>query len=182
VPSTQCPLMQMQDAGPWPVAPCTPDPHLPPGPARLGQPNGLWALRSPVPRRSLFKKKGGPKLPKTKPGEKRPTGFASFFLGAPFKRECASAVGMPPHIWAPAAGCGVFLYERVSSGDPLYAVFAKLFLSFFQWTFFPAEKTMKFVTGSTTTAIQSKSNSHVNVYYQPVEFTSFCLVCSLCCF
>jgi hypothetical protein len=51
--------------------------------------------------------------------------------------------------------------------------FAKLFFS--NEFFISSEKQIKFATRSTTAAVQSKSNSHVNVFYQPVEFTSFCL-------
>jgi hypothetical protein len=60
-------------------------------------------------------------------------------------------------------------------------VFAKHFFptAFF---FISSETCTKFVARTTTIAVQNKSNSHVNVYYQPVESTSFCLVCSLFCF
>jgi hypothetical protein len=90
---------------------------------------------------------------------------------------------MPPHVrmWAPAAGPGVFLCELVPSDDPFRWCFCEtLFCGHFvsQRTFFPP-KIIAFVTSTTTAAVQSKSNSHVNVYYQPVEFASFCLVCSL---
>jgi hypothetical protein len=90
--------------------------------------------------------------------------------------------------WAPAAGCGVFLYELVPSDDPfIWCLCETTFCCghfFFQRTFFfiPSEKQINFVTSTTTSALQSKSNSHVSVYYQPVEFASFCLVPSLFCF
>jgi hypothetical protein len=86
-------------------------------------------------------------------------------------------------MWAPAAGCGVFLYELVPSDDPLmWCLYETFFLRtfFFQRTFFSSsEQEIKFATGTTTAAVQSKSNSHVTVYYQPVEFTS-CVLCVRC--
>jgi hypothetical protein len=84
-------------------------------------------------------------------------------------------------MWAPAAGYGVFLYELVPSYDPFMWCLCETFFlvrTFLNgFCFYFLRKKIKFVT-STTTAVQSKSNSHVNVYYQPVEFTSFCLLCS----
>jgi hypothetical protein len=45
---------------------------------------------------------------------------------------------------------------------------------FFQPTFFSSfEQYINFVTSTTAAAVQSKSNSHVTVYYQPVDFTSY---------
>ena len=85
-------------------------------------------------------------------------------------------------MWAPATGCGVFLYELVPSDDPFmwclcdtfFFIFLRTFFIFFQRTFFLSEEEIKFVTSTTTAAVQSKSNSHVTIYYQPVEFT-FCV-------
>jgi hypothetical protein len=76
-------------------------------------------------------------------------------------------------------------YELVPSGDPFICCLGETFFVRFFLTelfFISSEKQNKFVTSTTATAVQSKSDSHVNVYYQPVEFTSFCLVCSLWCF
>ena len=91
----------------------------------------------------------------------------------------ASAVGRLwtcHRMWAPAAGCGVFLYELVPSDDPFMWCLCETFFCghFFFPTdfFFPSEQQIKFVTSTTTAAVRSKSNSHVTVYYQPVEFTS----------
>jgi hypothetical protein len=58
--------------------------------------------------------------------------------------------------------------------------FADIFLFFPTDIFFSSEQEIKFVMSTTTAAVQIKSNSHVTVYYQPVEFTS--CVCSLFCF
>jgi hypothetical protein len=82
---------------------------------------------------------------------------------------------MPPHVGCGhpqlAAGCGVFLYELVPSDGPfMWCLYEALFFAdvFFFPTdiFFPSEQEIKFVTSSTTAAVQSKSNSHVTVYYQ----------------
>jgi hypothetical protein len=92
---------------------------------------------------------------------------------------------MPPHMCARPARCGVFLYELVlvlvPSDDPFIWCLCETHLfcghSPPQRTFFiSSEKQIKFATSTTATAVQSKSNSHVSVYYQPVEFTSFCQV------
>jgi hypothetical protein len=85
-------------------------------------------------------------------------------------------------MWAPATGCGVFLYELVPSDDPFMWCLWTHFFSFFLRAFFIfsnghfslSEEEIKFVTSTTTAAVQSKSNSHVTIYYQPVEFT-FCV-------
>jgi hypothetical protein len=106
-----------------------------------------------------------------------------FCLGAPFRRY-ARRLWTCHRRWAPAAGCGVFLCELVPSGDPFVCCLCETFflceILFSNGFFIFSEKQIKFATSSTTAAVQSKSNSHVNVYCQPVEFTSFCLVCSLC--
>jgi hypothetical protein len=49
----------------------------------------------------------------------------------------------------------------------VYGVFAKHFFggNFFNGFFVSSEKQIKFVTSTAATAVQSKSNSHVNVYY-----------------
>jgi hypothetical protein len=85
-------------------------------------------------------------------------------------------------MWAPAAGCGVFLCELLPSDDPFMCLCKTFFCGiFFQRTFFliTSEKQIEFVTSTTTAAVKSKSNSHVTVYYQPVEFTVH-LLCVRC--
>jgi hypothetical protein len=63
-----------------------------------------------------------------------------FLLEGAFCVGCGHATAC--RMWAPGAGCGVFLYELVSSDDPLCGVFAKHFFFFptlfvfFQRTFF----------------------------------------------
>jgi hypothetical protein len=86
-------------------------------------------------------------------------------------------------MWAPAAGCEVFLYELVPSDGPFMWCLCETFFflrTFFFPTdiFFPSEQQIKFVTSTAAAAVQSKSNSHVTVYHQPVEFTS--CVCVRC--
>jgi hypothetical protein len=74
--------------------------------------------------------------------KKQPTDFPSFFFF--LKVPLASAVGRLwtcHRMWAPAAGCGVFLYELVPSDDPLMwclyeTFFFGGFFIFFQRTFF----------------------------------------------
>ena len=44
----------------------------------------------------------------------------------------------------------------------------------------PSEKQIKFVTSTTATAVQSKSDSHVNVYYQPVVSSPLFVLCVRC--
>jgi hypothetical protein len=112
--------------------------------------------------------------------------FLLFFLGAPFKRY-ARRLWTCHRRWAPAAGCGVFFCELVPSGDPFVCCLCKTFFlgrNFFSPTdfLFPPKNKLSSQRGllSATAAVQSKSNSHVNVYYQPVEFTSFCLVAWVC--
>jgi hypothetical protein len=51
---------------------------------------------------------------------------------------------------------------------------ADIFFPTDTFLFSPGKK--KFVMSTATAAVQSKSNSHANVYYQPVEFTS-CVRC-----
>jgi hypothetical protein len=86
-------------------------------------------------------------------------------------------------MWAPATGCGVFLYELVPSDNPfmwclcdtfVFTFFCGHFLFFPNGHFFLSEQEIKFVTSTTTAAVQSKYNSHVTIYYQPVEF-AFCV-------
>ena len=107
---------------------------------------------------------------KKESGEKRPTDFPSFFfLGAPFKRY-ARRLWTCHRRWAPAAGCGVFLCELVPSGDPFICCLCETFFlaDIFYLTdifFISSEKQIKFVASTATAAVQSKSNSHVSVYY-----------------
>jgi hypothetical protein len=56
---------------------------------------------------------------KKEPCEKRPTDFPPlFFLGPPFRRYARRLCGhATAYGRAPAAGCGVFVYEPVPSGD-----------------------------------------------------------------
>jgi hypothetical protein len=118
--------------------------------------------------------------------KKQPTDFPVSWFFFFFKVPLASAVGRLwtcHRMWAPATGCGVFLYELVPSDDPFMWCLCDTFFSFFfadifyffNGHFFLSEQEIKFVITSTTTAaVQSKSNSHVTIYYQPVEFT-FCV-------
>jgi hypothetical protein len=126
------------------------------------------------------KKKKRTRAKKAIPKNNRPTSPPFFF------RCSLRRVWTYHRMWAPAAGCGVFLCELVPSNDTFMSLKKKNADIFFPngHLFIPSEKQIKFVTSTTTAAVQSKSNSHVNVYYQPVEFTSFCLVCScsLFCF
>jgi hypothetical protein len=130
--------------------------------------------------RGLQKKGKENKEQKNNPGKKQPTDFPFLFV---FRVEpYARRIWTFHRMRAPAAGCGVFLHELVPSDDP------------FVWCLCETFFLRKFVTSILQlrycrTAVQSKSNSHVNVYdttgypgYQPVEFTSFCLVCWLFCF
>jgi hypothetical protein len=79
---------------------------------------------------------------KKQPQKTSPTGFPFFLLL--FQVPLASAVGRLwtcHRMWAPAAGCGVFLYELVPSDGPfmwcLYETFFWAdFFNFSQRTFF----------------------------------------------
>jgi hypothetical protein len=76
------------------------------------------AIHTPIQGASKKKEKEN-KGQKNNP-KKQPTDFPSFFFF--FLRPLASAVGRLwtcHRMWAPAAGCGVFLYELVPSEAPL---------------------------------------------------------------
>jgi hypothetical protein len=77
-------------------------------------------------KQKLNKNKGQKSNPKKQPTDSPPP----FFLRRPLRR-----VWTCHRMWAPAAGCGVFLCEIVPSDDPLYVV--SLRNNFFQRTFFP---------------------------------------------
>jgi hypothetical protein len=95
-----------------------------------------------------------------------PSFFFFFFLGAP----CVGfgpSVDMPPHVGTRSWLWGL-PFELVPSDDPFM-------WCFYQRTFFPtdiffsSEQEIKFVTSTTTAAVQSKSNSHVTVYYPAIR-------------
>jgi hypothetical protein len=75
--------------------------------------------------------------------KKKPTDFPLFFLKVPL----ATAVGRLwtcHRMWAPAAGCGVFLCELVPSDDPfMWCLCETVFFCghfFFQRTFFSSSE------------------------------------------
>jgi hypothetical protein len=97
--------------------------------------------------------------------------FLICFLGAPCV-GCGPSVDMPPHVGTRSWLWGLPLRALMT---PSCGVFAKhLFLRTFfsNGLFVFSEQEIKFVMSTTTAAVQSKSNLHVTVYYQPVEFTS----------
>jgi hypothetical protein len=106
------------------------------------------------------KKKKTKKTRAKKKSRQKATDRLSFCVCFLLARRHARRLWTCHRMWAPAAGCGVFLYELVPSDDPfmsLYGVFAKHFFRgnfCFQRTFFiSSEKQIKFVMSTTTTRV-----------------------------
>jgi hypothetical protein len=134
----------------------------------------------------LKKKEGGAKKNQAE-SEKRPTDFPFFFfLGAPFTRY-ARRLWTCHRRWAPAAGCGVFLYELVPSGDPFICSLCEAFfvcVFSLRRIFFSPPKN-KLSSQRVLQLLPYKASPIRTSTYitSPLSSPLFalCLVCSLCC-
>jgi hypothetical protein len=104
-----------------------------------------------------------------------------------------ACLDMPPQMGTRSWLCGVFLYELVPSGDPFICCLCETFcvcVFLLQRIFFTSSEN-KLTSQQGLQLLPCKASSirtstsalsTYTTYYQPVEFTSFCLACSLCCF
>jgi hypothetical protein len=116
--------------------------------------------------------RGLPKKRKRKQAKNnRPTSPPPFFFCGLGSMRAGCPVDMPPHVGTRAASCGVFLYELVPSDGPVVMEslrnnFLRPFFYFSNGHFYHLlQEKDKFATSTTAPAVQSKSNSHVSVYY-----------------